>query len=185
MVSLEQIRLSKGFRNTSRVLCIAAVILGASTFIVDKFLPYRIGPNYYALYLWVETLAPVALAVVILSLFLGVAARQWFFVMLALLGLFFIFSLGMVHSGPNPEAWCFNNLRTIDGAKNELAEKNNLTNGTVVTSEQISPYIQGGFASLKCVERGEYIINPIGIEPRCTFHGSMSEMEAKWKKLSQ
>jgi len=99
--------------------------------------------------------------------------------------MFFLFSFGGPHSGPNPEAWCYNNLRKIDAAKYQLAEKNNLTNGTVVTSEQISPYIEGGFASLKCAEHGQYVINPIGTEPRCSFHRSMSEMEANWKKLSQ
>ena len=176
--------MSTRFRNTARVLGVIAIVLAASTFILDKFLPYRIGPSYYALYLWVEMLPVVLLAVLILALFLGVASRQWFFVILALLGMLFLFSIGGPHSGPNPEAWCYNNLRKIDVAKERLTEKNNLTNGTVVTSEQISPYIEGGFGSLECAKHGQYVINPIGTEPRCSFHGSMSEMETNWNKAS-
>jgi hypothetical protein len=53
------------------------------------------------------------------------------------------------------------------------------------TSEQISPCIEGGFASLECAKHGQYVINPIGTEARCSFHGSIVEMETKWKKLSQ
>lgn len=185
MANIEQIRVSKRFRNTARVLGVVAVVLAASTLVLGNSLPYRIGPSNYALYLWVEMLTVVSLAVVVLALFLGIAARQWFFVMLALLGILFLFAINGVHSGPNPEAWCFNNLRKIEAAKEQLAEKNNLTNGTVVTSEQISPYIEGGFASLECAKHGEYVINPIGTEPRCSFHGSMSEMETNWKRMSQ
>jgi len=182
MDSIEQIRMSKGFRNTSRILAIIAIVLALITFILDKSLPYRIGHSNYDLFLWVERLTLASIAVVILALLLSVAARQWFFVILPLFGMFFLLSIDGPHSGPNPEAWCYNNLRKIDVAKNELAEKNNLTNGTVVTSEQISPYIEGGYASLECAENGTYIINPIGTEPRCTFHGSMSEMETNWNK---
>ena len=185
MATIETIRLSKGLRIAARVVGIVAFVLSAFTFILDKFLPYRIGPTYYVLYLWVETVVFVSLVVVGLALFLGAASRQWHPCILAAAGLAMLFSMNPVHSGPNPEAWCFNNLRAIEAAKEQLAENSDLTNGTVVTSEQLSPYIEGGFASLKCAKHGEYIINPIGIEPRCSFHGSMSEMQAKWKKLSQ
>jgi hypothetical protein len=185
VASIETIRLSKGFRTVARVLGVVAIALGILNFILDKFLPYRIGPSYYTFYLFTEVLAIASLAVMILALFVGVASGQWRSCVLAVVGMVMLFSMNPVHSGPNPEAWCYNNLRTIEAAKEQLAKDKNLTNGTVVTSEQLSPYIEGGFASLKCAERGEYIINPIGIEPRCTFHGSMSEMETKWKKLSQ
>ena len=181
---MEQIRISKGFRSLARVLGLIAIVLVAITFILDKSLPYRIGPANYAQFLWVGRLALASIAVVILALLSGIAARQWFSVALIVFSMFFLLSIGGPHSGPNPEAWCYNNLRKIDAAKNQLAEKNNLTNGTLVTSEQISPYIEGGFASLECAKHGNYIINPIGVEPRCTFHGSMSEMETNWSKAS-
>lgn len=169
--------MSKGFQTTARVFGVIAIVLATCCFILDKFLPYRIGPTYYTFFLWMEALVVVSLGVVILALLLGVASGQWRSCILAAIGLVMIFSMNPVHSGPNPGAWCYNNLRKIDAAKNELAEKNSLTNGTIVTSEQISTYIEGGFASLECADHGKYIINPIGTEPRCTFHGSMSEME--------
>ena len=149
MDSMEQIRMSKGFRKLARVIAVIAIVLVAITFILDKSLGYRIGPSNYVLFLWVERLTLVSITVVILAFLFGVAARQWFSVVLIVFSIFCLMSMNMVHSGPNPEAWCYNNLRKIDAAKNQLAEKNNLTNGTLVTSEQISPYIEGGFASLK------------------------------------
>lgn len=181
---MEQIRVSKSFRSLARVLGVIAIVLVAITFILNKSLGYRIGPSNYVLFLWVERLTLASVVVVFLALLFGVAARQWFSVALIVFSMFFLLSIGGPHSGPNPEAWCYNNLRKIDAAKNQLAEKNNLTNGTLVTSEQISPYIEGGFASLECAKHGNYLINPIGVEPRCTFHGSMNEMETNWSKAS-
>jgi len=40
----------------------------------------------------------------------------------------------LIHSGPNPQAWCCNNLRLIDGAKEQLVLQKNLTNGTEIFS---------------------------------------------------
>ena len=63
-----------------------------------------------------------------------------------------------------------------------IAAENLLTNGTVIPGGRLSKYIDGGFDSLECVKHGNYTVNAIGIEPRCSVHGSMSEMEAGWKK---
>jgi hypothetical protein len=165
-------------------MAIIAVVLAAITFISEKSLPYRITPGDYSLFLWVERLAIASIAIVILGLVLCVATRQWLFVILLVAGIFSLLSVGGPHSGPNPETWCYNNLRKIDAAKNELTEKNHLTNGAVVTSEQLSAFIEGGYACLQCAKNGTYIINPIGLESRCTFHGAMSEMETNWNKAS-
>lgn len=183
--SPEKIRRSSGFRTTARAVGVAALGLGICMYIVDKFLPYRIGPSYYTFYRCVEVLTMVSLAVMVLAVVLAIATFQLRPAAFAGVGFVFLMAMNPVHSGPNPEAWCFNNLRKLDAAKAELAEEKNLTNGTVVTREQLSPYVEGGFATLECAEHGKYIINAIGTEPRCTFHGSMSEMDAKWKKLSQ
>ncbi len=87
-----------------------------------------------------------------------------------------------VNSRPNPQAWCNNNLRKIESAKYQIAAENLLTNGTVIPGGRLSKYLDGGFDSLECVKHGNYTVNAIGIEPRCSVHGSMSEMEAGWKK---
>jgi hypothetical protein len=175
--------MSKRFRNISRILAITAIVLAAITCILDKSLPYRIGQNYYLLFLWVERLTIVSILFVIAALLTSVATRQWLFVAFLIVGIFLLLSIGGPHSGPNPEAWCYNNLRKIDAAKDALAEKNHLTNGTVVTSEQLSHFIEGGYDSLHCAEKGAYVVNSVGIESRCTFHGSISEMETNWNRL--
>lgn len=162
------------FRNLARVLGVVAIVLAASTFTLDKFMPYRIRPADYVLYLWAGRLVVVTFPVVVVALVLGIASRQWLPSTFAIIGFVFLLSVGGPHSGPNPETWCYNNLRKIEAAKERLVEKTNLTNGVAVTSEQISSYIKGGLTSLECAKHGKYSINPIGAEPRCSFHGSTS-----------
>lgn len=172
----------KALNAVALTLAVIALVAAAAALAFDKSLPYRIGPNYYTQYLWVFRFAEVSLAAAVAALVLGIVARRKLYVGLALMPVvFLVVCIGGVHSGPNPQAWCYNNLRRIEAAKWELAQKNNLTNGTVVTAEQLSPYIEGGFSSLKCAEHGVYTINPIGTEARCSVHGSLSEMEAAWK----
>jgi hypothetical protein len=87
-----------------------------------------------------------------------------------------------VQSGPNPQAWCYNNLRKIEAAKLKFASEKQLTNGAAITGGQISKYIDGGFDTLECAEHGHYTIGAIGTESRCSIHGSISEMERGWQK---
>jgi hypothetical protein len=109
----------------------------------------------------------------------SVVSRQRFLFVLGFLSLAsLMLFMGGANSGPNPEAWCYNNLGKIEAAKQRLA----LTNGASVTTEQIAKYMEGGLDSLQCAEHGSYIIGPVGTEPRCTLHGSVSEMEARWRK---
>jgi hypothetical protein len=65
---------------------------------------------------------------------------------------------------------CINNLRQIDGAKNEWALENNKTNGTPVTEADIKPYIKlGASGNLpKCPAGGTYTIGPVGEPPTCS-----------------
>ena len=81
-----------------------------------------------------------------------------------------------VGKAPNPKAWCCNNVRWIKNGKEQCAREHSLTNGAVVTVGQISQYMKGEFADLKCAKGGAYSINPIGIDARCSFHGTMNEM---------
>jgi hypothetical protein len=74
------------------------------------------------------------------------------------------------------------NLRKVESAKDELASEQHLANGALVTEDQIMPFIEGGPGTLKCAQHGKYLFNPIGIQPRCTVHGSTGEMEAEWKR---
>jgi hypothetical protein len=71
---------------------------------------------------------------------------------------------------------CINNLRQIDGAKNEWALENNKTNGTPVTEADIKPYIKldasGNFP--KCPAGGTYTIGPVGEPPTCSLSTTVS-----------
>jgi hypothetical protein len=65
---------------------------------------------------------------------------------------------------------CINNLRQIDGAKNEWALENSKTNGTPVTAADIKPYLKldarGNLP--KCPAGGTYTIGKVGEPPTCS-----------------
>src|SRR5437016_7201159 len=95
-------------------LGMAAVIVSAAALILDKSLPYRIGFHDYPNYLWASRLTGASVALVLLTLATGLAARKRVFPFaLGLLSLSSLWFIGGIHSGPNPQAWCFNNLREI------------------------------------------------------------------------
>jgi hypothetical protein len=66
---------------------------------------------------------------------------------------------------------CINNLRQIDGAKNEWALENSKTNGTVATENDIKPYIKlDAMGNLpKCPQGGIYTIGRVGENPTCSL----------------
>jgi competence protein ComGC len=64
---------------------------------------------------------------------------------------------------------CLNNLRRIDGAKQIWAlEKNKDTNSTP-TMQDLSPFLKGDLAKLRCPAGGTYAINRVGVPPTCTI----------------
>lgn len=64
---------------------------------------------------------------------------------------------------------CINNLRQIDGAKEQWALENNKKTGTPVTESDIAPFLRGGFPV--CPQGGHYTIGPVGTTPRCSIPG--------------
>jgi len=68
---------------------------------------------------------------------------------------------------------CINNLRQIDGAKNEWALENNKAVGAVPTAQDIAPYIKldanGNIPG--CPSGGTYTIGAVGEQPSCSIHG--------------
>jgi general secretion pathway protein G len=66
---------------------------------------------------------------------------------------------------------CINNLRVIDGAKNQWALEKDKKEGDTPTATDLDPYIKGGFNSLHCPAEGQYSINPVGQPPTCTVRG--------------
>ena len=163
-------------------LGIAGALASMTAVALDKSLPYRVGFTEYSRYLWAGRLTGVSLVLALLTLLCGIAARKgWLPFALGLVSLSPLLVIGGVHSGPNPQAWCFNNLRKIDGAKEQLVHERGLTNRAPVTMIEIARFIPAG-EKLRCTEGGKYIINSIGDDARCSFHGTIAEMEADWRK---
>jgi hypothetical protein len=152
---------------------VVALVVGASAFALEKSLPYRIGPDNYTRYLWAGRFSITALIACLLAMGLGIASRERLPIVFGACSILVLISVpNRLHSVTHPELWCYFNLRRIDAAKGWLAHEKSMTNGTVVTTEELSPRIEGGFRSLECNEHGVYIVGPVGMEPRCSVHGT-------------
>jgi chromosome segregation ATPase len=68
---------------------------------------------------------------------------------------------------------CINNLRQIDGAKNEWALENNKTDGAVPAEQDLFPYLHllEGQTFPVCPSGGTYTIGAIGVNPTCSIPG--------------
>ncbi len=64
---------------------------------------------------------------------------------------------------------CINNLRIIDGAKEQYAIENHLSTTSSVDSADIGPYIKGGFPG--CPASGTYTVGNVGTDPTCDVTG--------------
>ena len=73
---------------------------------------------------------------------------------------FFLYP-NFVGGGSSPENMIKNNLRIIEGSKDQLALEKNLPTGYVVTEADLAQYIKGGTVRHLGTER--YILNPIGV----------------------
>lgn len=68
---------------------------------------------------------------------------------------------------------CIDNLRQIDGAKEQYAMDANLNDGALIANAALDPYIKGGTASVACPSDGtrtfatSYNVQAIGLPPLC------------------
>jgi hypothetical protein len=70
---------------------------------------------------------------------------------------------------------CINNLRQIDGAKQQWAMEKGKTNTDIPTWTDLSPYIgrgDGDLSNLRCPAGGTYRIRRIEAAPACSIGGS-------------
>jgi prepilin-type N-terminal cleavage/methylation domain-containing protein len=65
---------------------------------------------------------------------------------------------------------CFNNLRDIDGAKQQWALENNKVNGDTPSNIDVTAYLKGN-AMPGCPAGGVYTIADVGTTPSCSFAG--------------
>jgi len=71
-------------------------------------------------------------------------------------------------------ACCMNNMRLIDHAKEQAALEKGYSQGATVSEGELSAYLKGGFSGLSCPAGGHYTINPLGRDPECSEHGTLS-----------
>jgi hypothetical protein len=165
-------------------LGLLAVVLGATACALQFSLPYRIGYHQYPRYLWSHRCAGGSVALSCGAILLGCAARRFRLpIILALIAFVLSMNLGVgfMRSGPMPQWWCHNRLQRVGWVKDSLANTRSLSAGAVVTEEDITAEMRKDGSPFTCAEGGKYTYNPIGVEPRCSIHGSVSEMEAAWK----
>jgi hypothetical protein len=89
-------------------------------------------------------------------------------------------------SHTSPANVCINNLCQIEAAKNEWALVNEKTNGTVVTADDITPYIVlNRYSKIPpCPSGGTYTIGGIGELPTCSIGTNSSQPHVlTWERL--
>lgn len=65
---------------------------------------------------------------------------------------------------------CLNNLRDIDGAKQQWALENNKVNGDSPANTDLTPYMKGNLMP-DCPSGGTYTLGNVGVVPTCSTPG--------------
>jgi len=73
-------------------------------------------------------------------------------------------------NAPSPEQICINNLRMIDGAKQQWALEKHKSGGALLTPADLAPYLKGN-ALPTCPAGGIYTLNPVSVPPICSIPG--------------
>jgi len=60
---------------------------------------------------------------------------------------------------------CTNNIRMVDGAKEQWALENNKDDGDAITAGEVNAYIKGGAPT--CPAGGTYTYGAVGTDPTC------------------
>jgi competence protein ComGC len=64
---------------------------------------------------------------------------------------------------------CLNNLKRIGGAKEVWALRNNKDTNSTPTMQDLTPFLTGNIATLRCPAGGTYSINRVGVPPSCSI----------------
>lgn len=65
---------------------------------------------------------------------------------------------------------CINNLRVIDGAKQQWALEKQKARGALLTAADLAPYLRSNTVPV-CPAGGVYTLNPVGLAPICSIPG--------------
>jgi hypothetical protein len=81
---------------------------------------------------------------------------------------------------------CINNLRQIDGAKQQWALENQKTANDVPSWDDIRPYLgrgpQGDLSGLRCPNGGTYTIGRVADPPTCSVGGPKDSLDYDYSK---
>ena len=67
----------------------------------------------------------------------------------------------------SPKNNCINNLRQLDGAKQQWALEMKMLSNSVPTASEIAPYLRP--EGMKCPSGGKYTLNPVWQLPTCSI----------------
>src|SRR5882762_3934618 len=65
---------------------------------------------------------------------------------------------------------CINNLRQLEGAKDQWMLDHHKTRNDIPTWEDLRPYLNGQHVPLTCPAGGNYKIGKVAEQPTCTAH---------------
>jgi len=80
------------------------------------------------------------------------------------------YGLAITNSDQATVAVCINNLRLIDGAKQQWALEAQKPPGTLLTPANLMPYMKSNALPV-CPSGGVYTLNPVGLAPICNIPG--------------
>ena len=148
-VTTHDLQLEQGISRMA-VVCLLVGFIGSVTFLVSRF-RNNAGVSQ-------EQISP-ALKV------LAIGA-----VLLSLSGFALGFSVPRANPMPSSRDNCRNNLRLINGAIRQYADKEHLPTNAVVTTEQLLPFLPG-MRLPKCPVGGIYTFGPVENAPKCSVPG--------------
>jgi len=98
-------------------------------------------------------------------------AFEWTIVFLMLAFVVFVSIPNYVGGGhPGIKGSCINNLRQIDGAKQQWALENQRSTNDIPTEADVAKYLMHGEFP-KCPSGGKYTINAVSTDPTCSVAG--------------
>jgi hypothetical protein len=80
------------------------------------------------------------------------------------------YGLTVTNSEQTVTASCINNLRLIDGAKQQWALEHQKPAGALLTAADLTPYVKSNALPV-CPAGGVYTLNPVGLAPICNISG--------------
>ena len=80
---------------------------------------------------------------------------------------------------------CINNLRSLDGAKQQWALENKMTEEAVPTFADINDYFNGATSLFQCPAGGVYTLGPVSEKPTCSVPGHVLEDEIQHDQLRE